>query len=311
MARPLVPASDVYSLPRALPAHHRSPALRGPQCGGGRRGAHERPATAPQRAAEYRRRWSVIIRCLEEGPRSPLRGRPRAGAGVAGARGRPRHGSAGLAAATASAPRVAVGADRRHRRRRASRGAVGTGVFATEVTVPTCRHVPHEGHHQAGRRRPEGGRTSYQQATGKAQGTVLSQGPAAGASVKKGSAVAMVAVARACGWCPCRGHDANGGCHRSLAGGPAAGQRVLMCYSSSAPDGSVTGQAPAAGLKIESGSAVAVTVSKGPKPTASPAAVAVPDVTGQTKDKAVSTLTGQASPWWSNRSRAPRCPPAR
>ena len=70
-----------------------------------------------------------------------------------------------------------------------------TGVFATKVTVPNVAGMSLT---QATTKLDgaglKAGAVSYQQATGKAQGTVLSQSPTAGASVKKGSAVALVAV---------------------------------------------------------------------------------------------------------------------
>jgi eukaryotic-like serine/threonine-protein kinase len=297
MARPLVPASDVYSLGVVLYwlATGRPP-FEGHSAEEVAAAHMNAPLTPPRRlrpdipvALE-----DVIMRCLEKDPDSrytdghelvqALRGELEATRIMPAPAPPPppRRRSVWpwvLAGVIAVVALIAV--------------LWATGVFATKVTVPDVAGMSlAKATTKLDGAGLKAGAVSYQQATGKAQGTVLSQSPAAGASVKKGSAVAMVAVGKSLQVVP----DVAG--MTQAAAATALSQVGLQLgnvsggYSSSAPDGTVTGQAPAAGLKVESGSAVAVTVSKGPKPAASPAAVAVPDVTGQTKDKAVSTLTG-------------------
>jgi serine/threonine-protein kinase len=67
---------------------------------------------------------------------------------------------------------------------------------------------------------------------------------------------------------------------------------VSLIYSSSGPSGTVVDQAPNAGLTAPAGSAVAITVSKGPTPTTSPSAKTVPNVTGLGQSQAVAALQG-------------------
>ena len=166
------------------------------------------------------------------------------------------------------------------------------GVFATKVSVPdvvgmslskATTKLENVGLKQ--------GAVSYETATGKAQGTVLSQTPAASASVKEGSAVDMVAVGTSLQVVPnVLGMTESDASTALTQAGLKLGD-IDQVYSSLGPKGTVTVQAPAAGLKVEAGSAVAVSISQGPKPPPSPAAVAVPDVTNQAQSQAVSTLT--------------------
>jgi serine/threonine-protein kinase len=135
------------------------------------------------------------------------------------------------------------------------------------------------------------GTVSYQQATGKPQGTVLSQSPAAASMAKKGSTVDLVAVGTSLQAVPDVVGMTQSAASSALAQAGLQLGNVTTVYSASAAQGTVTGQAPAAGIKVQSGSAVAVTVSKGPKPAASPTPVAVPDVTGQPQAQATSALT--------------------
>ena len=65
---------------------------------------------------------------------------------------------------------------------------------------------------------------------------------------------------------------------------------VTLIYSGSAPSGTVTDQAPNAGVTAPAGSQVAITVSRGPTPSATPSATAVPSVTGQSQSQAIATL---------------------
>ena len=134
------------------------------------------------------------------------------------------------------------------------------------------------------------GTIAYQQAVGKPQGTVLSQSPAAGTQAKKGAAIAVVAVGATVQAVP----DVVGMTQSAAAGAiTAAGLslgHVAQVYDASAPAGTVTDQAPNAGLTAPAGSLVAITVSRGPAPSASPAAAAVPNVVGQSEAQATATL---------------------
>ena len=297
MARPLVPASDVYSLGVVLYqlATGRRPFE-------GRNGeevaqAHvEAALIAPRRIQPSLPETleTVIIRCLEKDPSYRY----------ANGRELVRALEAGLAATSVMA--APMSAPLPPRRRSVWPWVIGgviavvaillilwaAGVFATKVSVPdvvgsslskATTKIENAG--------LKTGAISYQTTTGKAQGTVLSQTPGASASVKEGSVVDMVAVGTSLQVVPnVLGMTQSEASTALTQAGLKLGD-VTKVYSSQGPKGSVTVQAPAAGLKVESGSAVAVAISQGPKPPPGPAAVAVPDVSSQTKDQAVSTLT--------------------
>jgi serine/threonine-protein kinase len=65
---------------------------------------------------------------------------------------------------------------------------------------------------------------------------------------------------------------------------------VTLVYSGTGPSGTVTDQAPKTGVTAPAGSQVAITVSRGPAPSASPTATAVPNVTGQSQSQATAAL---------------------
>jgi beta-lactam-binding protein with PASTA domain len=133
------------------------------------------------------------------------------------------------------------------------------------------------------------GSVGYQQGVGKAQGTVLSQDPRAGTQAGNGSAVNLIAVGATAQTVP----DVIGMTQAAAAAAiTAAGLslgHVTQLYSSQ-PAGSVTDQAPNSGVTAPAGSQVAITISRGPAPSASPAAAAVPKVTGQSQSRATTTL---------------------
>ena len=133
------------------------------------------------------------------------------------------------------------------------------------------------------------GSVGYQQGVGKTQGTVLSQDPRAGAQAGKGSGVNLIAVGATAQTVPdVIGMTQAAAAAAITAAGLALGH-VTQLYSSE-PAGSVTDQAPNSGVNAPAGSQVAITISRGPTPSASPAAAAVPNVTGQSQSQATTTL---------------------
>jgi beta-lactam-binding protein with PASTA domain len=167
-----------------------------------------------------------------------------------------------------------------------------TGVFASKVAVPDVVGMPLSKATTAlDNAGLKAGAISYQQATGKAQGTVLSQIPAPDSSVKTGSAVDMVAVGTSLQQVPNLLGMTQSEAETALTQVSLQLGNVTKVYDSSAAKSTITGQVPAAGFKAQTGSVVAVTLSQGPKPAAGPTPVAMPDVTTMTKDQAVSTLT--------------------
>ena len=134
------------------------------------------------------------------------------------------------------------------------------------------------------------GTVSYQQGVGKPQGTVLSQNPAAGTQAKRGSAVSLVAVGASVQTVPNVVGMTQSAASAAITGAGLTLGHVTLIYSDSAPSGTVTDQAPSAGGTVPAGSQVAITISRGPKPATNPSATAVPNVTGQSQSQAVTTL---------------------
>jgi eukaryotic-like serine/threonine-protein kinase len=133
------------------------------------------------------------------------------------------------------------------------------------------------------------GSVGYQQGVGKTQGTVISQDPLAGSQAGKGSAVNLIAVGATAQTVPdVIGMTQAAATAAITAAGLSLGH-VTQLYSSS-PAGSVTDQAPNSGVNAPAGSQVAITISRGPTPSASPSAAAVPNVTGQSQSQATTTL---------------------
>jgi serine/threonine-protein kinase len=165
------------------------------------------------------------------------------------------------------------------------------GVFAQKATVPNVVGV----NLTSAQATVAGagfklGTIAYQQAVGKPQGTILSQTPAAGTQASKGATIDVVAVGSTVQTVP----DVIGMTQSAAAGAiTAAGLslgHVAQVYNGTAPAGTVTDQAPNAGLTAPAGSQVAITVSRGPTPSASPAAAAVPDVVGQSEAQVTGAL---------------------
>jgi serine/threonine-protein kinase len=133
------------------------------------------------------------------------------------------------------------------------------------------------------------GSVGYQQGVGKSQGTVLSQDPRAGTQAGNGSAVNLVAVGTTAQTVPdVIGMTQAAATAAITAAGLSLGH-VTQLYSS-APSGSVAEQAPNSGVNAAAGSQVAITISRGPTPSATPVATAVPNVTGETQSQATTTL---------------------
>ncbi len=128
------------------------------------------------------------------------------------------------------------------------------------------------------------------------QGTVLSQDPAAGASVDKGSAVDIVVAGSGNVVVPDLVGLSQTDAEAAIAAAGLALESVLEDYSPDVPPGSVVEQTPAAGSSVPYGTAVTISVSRGaspaPSPTSSagPGAKAVPNLVGLTQDEAVTAL---------------------
>jgi serine/threonine-protein kinase len=168
-----------------------------------------------------------------------------------------------------------------------------SGAFTQKSTVPNVVGLPLTG--ATSTLDSDGfklGAVSYQQGVGKLQGTVLSQTPAAGASADNGSAVNLVAVGTTVQTVPNVIGMTQSAAGAAITGAGLTLGHVSLIYSSSGPSGTVVDQAPNAGLTAPAGSAVAITVSKGPTPTTSPSAKTVPNVTGLGQSQAVAALQG-------------------
>ncbi len=134
------------------------------------------------------------------------------------------------------------------------------------------------------------GSVAYQQGVGKPQGTILSQTPGAGTQAKKGAAINLVAVGATVQTVPNVIGMTESSAKAAITGAGLSLGIVTLIYSDTAPSGTVTGQAPSAGVEAPAGSQVAITVSRGATPAATPSATAVPNVTGQSQSQATSAL---------------------
>ncbi len=115
-------------------------------------------------------------------------------------------------------------------------------------------------------------------------GSVISQNPAAGTSVARGSSVAMV-VSLGPVSVPDIGNTTREAAEAAIAAAGLTLGGVTEAYSDTVPAGWVISQNPAAGAGVAPGSAVALVVSKGPQP------VTVPDLSGMTREDAEAALT--------------------
>jgi beta-lactam-binding protein with PASTA domain len=127
-----------------------------------------------------------------------------------------------------------------------------------------------------------------------AAGTVISQTPAGGTKVDEGATVTLK-VSLGPAVTQVTAPDVVG---RTQAEAEAAltglGLTVSVTteHSDSVAAGTVLSQAPAAGTKVDEGTAVAIKVSLGPAPAPAPVKVTAPDVVGRTQAEAETALTG-------------------
>ena len=124
---------------------------------------------------------------------------------------------------------------------------------------------------------------SYQQSSSVANGTVLSQDPAAGSQVTKGSSITVqVSSGAALVTLPNVVNQTIGNAESQLV---PLGFSISTTYvNSSTPNGTVIKQSPVGGGKAPQGSTIDLTVSNGP------AQVSVPDVSGQPSAQAANAL---------------------
>jgi eukaryotic-like serine/threonine-protein kinase len=295
MARSLVPASDVYSLGVVL---YQLATGRLPFDGRNAFSVAEAhvnsPVTAPSliNPAVSESLENVILRCLSKAPEDRyltatdlLQALERALEGesvraapvsVAAERRRPLWPWIALAVVAAIAIVAALWT---------------SGVFEQSVTVPKVTGMTVDeastAISDAGLRL---GTVTFQSSQGTTQGTVLSQTPKSGASVDKGTSVDLVAAGVATKAVPNVVGLSQSSATAAITGAGFAMGAISGVYDESAPSGQVVDQAPAADTQLLPGSQVAIAVSQGPAPAASPQARAVPDVVGEAQAQAVSAL---------------------
>jgi eukaryotic-like serine/threonine-protein kinase len=134
------------------------------------------------------------------------------------------------------------------------------------------------------------GAVSHQATAGKPQGTVLLQTPVAGAEAEHGSSVNLVAVGTSLKTVPNVVGMSQSAAKTAITDAGLTLGSVALVYSATAPAETVIDQAPPAGVEASAGSHVAISVSRGPAPAATPAATAVPNVIGRSQSEAVATL---------------------
>jgi serine/threonine-protein kinase len=166
-----------------------------------------------------------------------------------------------------------------------------TGVFAQKSTVPSVVGATlgsaQATLNQAGFKL---GTVDYQQGVGQPQGTILSQSPGAGRTARHGSAVNLVAVGTTVQAVPNVVGMTRSAAQAAITAAGLVPGDVALTYSDTAPSGTVTGQTPNAGVHALAGSQVAITISRGSTPSASSSPAAVPNVTGQSESQATATL---------------------
>jgi len=139
------------------------------------------------------------------------------------------------------------------------------------------------------------GTVTQQSSTTVASGSVISQSPAAGTSVAKGSAVNLVVSSGAPAPTPVAVPNVVGQTQASAtsaitSAGLTAGA-VTQQSSTTVASGSVISESPAAGTSVAKGSAVNLVVSSGAPP---PTPVTVPNVVGETQASATSAISAAA-----------------
>src|SRR5213080_4399966 len=137
------------------------------------------------------------------------------------------------------------------------------------------------------------GAVTMQSSTTVASGSVISESPAAGTSVAKGSAVNLVVSSGA----PAPGQvavpnvvgETEAAATSAITSAGLTAGTVTQQSSTTVASGSVISESPAAGTSVASGSAVNLVVSSG---APAPGQVAVPNVVGQTQAAATSAISG-------------------
>jgi beta-lactam-binding protein with PASTA domain len=295
MTRPLVPASDVYSLGVVLYqlATGRLP-IDGRNAFKVAEGHVDAGVTAPHlvNPAVPEALENIILRCLSKSPDD----RYATGTELLQALERALEGGAVRGAA------VSVAAEKKRPLWPWILVAVAAviavlavlwaaGVFSQSVTVPDVTGMTvskaDTAITDAGLKV---GTVTYKGSTGEAQGTVLSQTPAGGASADKGATVSLTAAGVSTKAVPNLMGLTQTEATAAITNAGFAVGTISSAFDASAPVGQVVGQAPPADTQLLPGSQVAITVSSGPAPSASPQAVSVPAVLGQTQADAVDAL---------------------
>jgi len=137
------------------------------------------------------------------------------------------------------------------------------------------------------------GAITQQSSSTVASGNVISESPAAGASVAKGSAVNLVVSSGA----PAPGQvavpnvvgETEATATSAITSAGLTAGTVTQQSSTTVASGNVITESPAAGTSVASGAAVSLVVSSGAPP---PTPVAVPNVVGQTQAAATSAISG-------------------
>ncbi len=187
-----------------------------------------------------------------------------------------------------------------------------TGVFAPKSTVPNVVGATLTSAtatlDQAGFKV---GSVAYQQGVGKPQGTILSQTPGAGTQAKKGAAINLVAVGTTVQTVPNVIGMTESSAKAAITGAGLSLGIVTLIYNGSAPSGTVTGQAPSAGAEAPAGSQVAITVSRDRRRRRRPRRRPCPTWSARASRRRPRPCSPRALPWSSTRSLARPCRPAR
>ncbi len=130
------------------------------------------------------------------------------------------------------------------------------------------------------------GKVTFQTGSDAAEGTVLSQSPQSGTTVRSGGSVSIV-VATLKAKVAVPGVVGMSSVHaRQAIASAGLIAHVTRAYSTSIAKDLVISQAPAAGAEVDPGSAVTISVSRGPQTTV----VTLPDLVGMTRSDAANQI---------------------